>query len=308
LENLAAASVFSYMKAEPEMNGSMLHPLANRLVTKMNGLGNEIAIIDLRGTGCSLDAVAARAIGRALAFDQLMVLFDPKTQGTQAFVEIYNRDGSRAGACGNGARCVASMLFRDHPGTLLSIETEAGQLECRKLDEATYSVDMGTPRFGWAEIPLSRDVGDTSAVAFETAASVPHAAALVNMGNPHAIFFVESLAVVDLATFGPQLEQHELFPERANISLAEVVAADHIRLQVWERGAGLTLACGSAACAAVVAAARAGLTQRSARVSLPGGDLAVTWRDSDGHVVMTGPVAFEFETKLDPALFESLPA
>ncbi|MGO9007480.1 MAG: diaminopimelate epimerase [Beijerinckiaceae bacterium] len=274
----------------------------------MNGLGNEIAIVDLRGTAASLDAAAAGAIGRGLPFDQLMVLFDPRTRDTEAFIEIYNSDGSRAEACGNGTRCVAAILFRNHPGTSLNVETAAGRLECQRIDEFSYSVDMGTPRFGWAEIPLSRDVGDTSAVAFGTGTSIPLAAALVNMGNPHAIFFVESLTAVDLATLGPQLEHDELFPERANISLAEVAAPDHIRLKVWERGAGLTLACGSAACAALVAAARAGLTQRTARVSLPGGDLTVTWRESDEHVVMTGPVAFEFETKLDPALFESLPA
>jgi diaminopimelate epimerase len=286
----------------------MLHPLANRLVTKMNGLGNEIAVVDLRGMAFGLDTTAVRAIRRGLAFDQLMVLFDPRTQDTQAFVEIYNSDGSRAGACGNGTRCVAFLLFRDHPGDSLTVETDAGRLECRRIDAWSYAVDMGLPRFGWADIPVVRDVGDTRAVVFETEASLPQSASLVNVGNPHAIFFVEDLAAIDLAYFGPRLEHHALFPERANISLAEVAAPDHIRLKVWERGAGLTLACGSAACAALVAAVRAGLTQRTARVSLPGGDLTITWREAGDHVVMTGPVAFEFEKTLDPALFESLPA
>jgi diaminopimelate epimerase len=286
----------------------MLHPLANRLVTKMNGLGNEIAVVDLRGTAFGLDAATARAIRRGLAFDQLMVLLDPRTEDTQAFVEIYNSDGSRAGACGNGTRCVAFLLFRDHPGDALTVETAAGRLECRRIDVLSYSVDMGIPRFGWADIPLSRDVGDTRAVPFETGLSARHNAALVDMGNPHAIFFVEDFAAIDLAQRGLSLEHDALFPERANISLAEIAAPDHIRLKVWERGAGLTLACGSAACAALVAAVRAGLTRRTARVSLPGGDLTITWREADDHVIMTGPVAFEFEKTLDPALFESLPA
>jgi len=305
---LATTAVFSYMVAKLEMNGAMLHPLAEKRVTKMNGLGNEIAILDLRATALPLDSAMVRAIAGGLAFDQLMVLRDPRTPQTESFVEIYNRDGSTAGACGNGARCVAALLSRDRQGDSLTIETAAGALECRRIDESTYSVDMGVPRFGWRQIPLSRDVGDTGAVAFPAGAGAPLVAALVNMGNPHAIFFVENLDLVELATWGPRLEHDELFPERANISLAKMVAPDHIRLRVWERGAGLTRACGSAACATLVAAARTGRAARAARVSLPGGDLHVFWRESDAHVVMTGPVAFEFETTLDPTLFEGVSA
>lgn len=284
----------------------MRHPLARRLLTKMNGLGNEIAVLDLRGTQLGVDAAAARAIAGGIAFDQLMVLLDPRTPGTEAFVEIFNQDGSRAGACGNGTRCVAFLLFRDRRTGTLMLETLAGRLECRRIDPSTFSVDMGPARFHWTEIPLRRDVGDTGAVLFEDDAGAPLAASLVNVGNPHAVFFVADLAAIDLARFGPRLEQHELFPERANVTLAQVVARDHLRLKVWERGAGLTQACGSAACAALVAAVRAGLTEPQARVSLPGGDLSIGWRD--GHVIMTGPVAFEFETPLDQALFESIRA
>lgn len=299
--------VFSYMKLASDTNDAMRHPLADRQLTKMNGLGNEIAILDLRGSRLRVDAAAVRAIAHAHPFDQLMVIGDPRTRGTEAFVEIYNRDGSEAGACGNGARCVAFFLFHDRPEDELAIETAAGRLDCRRLDRWTYSVDMGAPRFAWQAIPVSRDVGDTAAVGFEHAGTQMRAA-LVNMGNPHAVFFVDNLAAIDLADFGPRLEHHELFPERANISLAEVVARDHIRLKVWERGAGLTLACGSAACAALVAAARAGLTARRARVSLPGGDLTIAWRDGDDHVIMTGPVAFEYEKPLDAGLFDGVPA
>lgn len=291
------------------MAAPMLHPLANRSVTKMNGLGNEIAIIDLRGADAQMDGAGARAIARGLAFDQLMVLLDAHDKGTEAFVEIYNRDGSRAGACGNGTRCVAALLFRDRPGVAaLAVETVAGRLECWRIDEETYSVDMGMPRFGSAEIPLSRDVGDTRAVMLAAGGAEPLEAALVSMGNPHAIIFVETLAALDLATIGPRLERHELFPEGANVTLAEIRTSEHIRLKVWERGAGLTLACGSAACAALVAAARKGLSGRAARIGLPGGDLGVAWRESDDHVIMTGPVAFEFETTLAPELFEGSPA
>jgi diaminopimelate epimerase len=289
------------------MNGSM-HPLANRQVIKMNGLGNEIVILDLRDTTCGMDAAAARAIGLSLPFDQLMVLFDPRTESTEAFVEIFNNDGSRAGACGNGTRCVAFVLCRDQPRNELVVETAAGLLECRRLDEWTFSVDMGAPRLAWDEIPVSHYVGDTGAVVFEAEAGTLLTAALVNMGNPHAVFFVDDLDKIDIASLGPRFERHEIFPERANISFAEVKAPNHISLKVWERGAGLTRACGSAACAALVAGVRGGVTQREARVSLPGGDLTVAWRATDGHVVMTGPVAFEFATRLDPSVFDGIAA
>jgi diaminopimelate epimerase len=293
------------MKAEPEMNGSMRHSLTNPSVIKMNGLGNEIAVLDARGDDrWRVDGTLARAIARSLAFDQLMVIGNPRTPGTEAFVDIYNRDGSRAGACGNGSRCVAFILFRDRAADALLLETDAGPLECRRIDTWTYSVDMGRPRFDWGDIPLSRDVGDTRAVLLATSAG-ERTASLVSMGNPHAVFFVGALDEIDLASFGPLMEHHAIFPERANISLAQVTAPDHIRLRVWERGAGLTRACGSAACAALVAAARGGLARRSAIVSLPGGDLNITWRDSDDHVIMTGPVAYEFEAPIDPALFAS---
>ncbi|QXX75189.1 diaminopimelate epimerase [Methylovirgula sp. HY1] len=287
-----------------------MHPLAGRQVTKMNGLGNEIVILDLRATAGVVDAAMVRAIGRGdgLGFDQLMVLRDPRCAGTEAFVQIYNSDGSEAGACGNGTRCVAWYLMRSTSRETLKVETAAGLLQCWRRDEWRFAVDMGVPHMSWQEIPLREAVPDTSAIALSFAADAPPLmAAMVNMGNPHAIIFVDDLARFDLAAIGPKLEHHSLFPERANISLAQVVAADHIVVKVWERGAGITRACGSAACATLVAAARKRLSARTATISLPGGDLAITWRDDD-HVVMEGPVELEFETTLDATLFADAPA
>jgi len=285
-----------------------MSPLADRLVTKMNGLGNEILVLDLRGSGLSVSAAEARAIARTkqLAFDQLMALHDPRTVGTEAFVRIFNADGTEAGACGNGTRCVAWALLRGDARREITIETVAGPLACRRLGEWRYSVEMGAPRLDWRDIPLARAAEDTSAIDLSygpPGAPILQNPAVVNMGNPHAIFFVDDIGAYDLATLGPVLEHDPIFPERANISLARIVARDHVELKVWERGAGLTLACGSGACAALVAAARRGLTGRRATVSLPGGDLDILWRESDGVVVMEGPVALEFETRLDPALF-----
>jgi diaminopimelate epimerase len=293
------------------MNGRDL--LGHRHVTKMNGLGNEIVILDLRGSGLGVSAAQARAIGRAegLFFDQLMVLHEPRSPGGDAFMAIYNRDGSRAGACGNGTRCVAWFLGRDTGRDALVLETESARLACRRIDDSTYSVEMGRPRLAWSEIPLREPCEDTRAL--DLGPLPPDATALgrpsvVSMGNPHAIFWVGDLHAHDLAGLGPLLETHPMFPERANISLARVLADDRIALAVWERGTGLTRACGSAACAALVAGSRTGRTGRRAIVSLPGGDLDIEWRSADDVVVMTGPVAFEHETRLDPRLFEEMPA
>ena len=269
----------------------------------MNGAGNEIVVLDLRGAGVGVTAQDARAIHRmeGLAFDQLMVLSDPRRAGTAAFVCIFNNDGSQAGACGNGTRCVAYLLMRGGDARELKVETSAGVLDCRRESEFSFQVDMGAPRLAWNEIPLRDPVPDTrrTPLPLEGLDLVLRTASTVNMGNPHAIFFVSDFAAFDLATIGPRLERHPMFPEKANISLAQVTARDHILLRVWERGVGVTQACGSAACAALVAATRDDLTDRQARVTLPGGDLTIEWREADAHVLMTGPVALENETRLD---------
>lgn len=286
--------------------------LAGRPFLKMNGLGNEIVVLDLRGTSVRVQPEEARAIARAPGshFDQLMALHDPRAQGADAFMRIYNTDGSEAGACGNGARCVAWALTHDEPAgarrdTLL-LQTRAGLLPCRRESETVFTVDMGEPRLRWDEIPLAEPVADTTGIALRVGpidAPALHTPSVVNMGNPHAIFWVEDVEGHDLARVGPLLENHAIFPDRANISLAQVTSYHSLTLKVWERGAGLTRACGSAACAAAVAAARKDFTGRRVRVTLPGGDLFIHWRENDGHVLMTGPVELEHEGVLAPGLF-----
>ncbi len=248
----------------------------------------------------------ARAIHRApgLDYDQMMVLADPRSAGALAYVLIYNNDGSLAGACGNGTRCVADRLARETGAQTLDIETAAGRIVCERLGPWSYRVDMGAPRLAWREIPLAYAVADTRAVTIPLEGTPDLGpAGLVNMGNPHAVFFVDDVAAIDLAGLGRRFETHPIFPEKANISFAQITSRDHIVLRVWERGVGATLACGSAACAALVAAARRGLTGRKARIDLPGGQLEIVWRESDDHVLMAGPVEFEREVELDASIF-----
>ena len=287
-----------------------MSPLRNRPVLKMNGAGNEILVLDLRGSDLAVSPAEARAIGagEGLAYDQLMVLHDARAAGVDAAMKIFNIDGSLSSACGNGTRCVAWALSRDGRARVV-LDSDAGRLDVTRAGEWAFTADMGAPRLGWREIPLARAQADMDAVdiAYPGHAGIGRPSA-VSMGNPHAIWFVDNVEGYDLAINGPVLERDPLFPERANISLAHVVAPDRIRLKVWERGAGLTRACGTAACATLVAAARRGLTDRKATLMLPGGELVIEWRARDGHVLMTGPVELEAETRLDPALFAGLPA
>jgi diaminopimelate epimerase len=290
---------------------SLSHPLAGRLITRMNGAGNRILVLDLRGSSLPLSPAEARAIHRAprLDYDQMMVLSDPRTPGTAAYLRIFNNDGTLSGACGNGTRCIADRLCRQLGVERVEVETEATVIVCERLGPWSYRVDMGAPRLGWRDIPLARAVEDTSRVTLDWPEGDPIAAlgpaAAVNMGNPHAVFFVPDLGEVDTAGWGARIEVHPMFPEKANVTFAEVGARDEVTIRVWERGVGLTLACGSAACATVVAASRLGLMDRKARVALPGGELVVEQRAADGHVLMTGPVELEGEFVLDGALFEA---
>ena len=290
---------------------SFRHPLAGHAIQRMNGAGNRILVLDLRGSPLTPTPAEARAIHRTprLDYDQMMVLTDPKTPGTAAFVSIYNNDGTLAGACGNGTRCVADLLCRENGGEAVDVETEAGLILCERLGPSTYRVDMGAPRFDWDAIPLARPVPDPRRVALDwpagDALQTLGPASVVSMGNPHAVFFVPDLGRVDAAAWGPRIEVHPMFPQKANVTFAEILARDDMRARVWERGVGLTLACGSAACATLVAASRLGLTERKATVRLPGGDLVIEWREADGHVLMTGPVEFEGKFTLDDALFEA---
>jgi diaminopimelate epimerase len=281
--------------------------LADHLFIKMNGLGNEIVVVDMRAAPQPISPAEARAAASAVPYDQLMAVYPARISGTDAFVRIYNNDGTEAGACGNGMRCVADILFKQSGNSTLTVETRAGLLACRKGEVPLIStVDMGVPRFAWDEIPLAEEFRDTRAIELQIGPidhPILHSPSAVSMGNPHAVFWVDDVNAYDLAKIGPMLEHHPIFPERANISLAKVAARDHLIVRTWERGAGLTRACGSAACAAAVCGARTKRTDRKVTVTVPGGDLAIEWRDRDDHVLMTGPVEYEYEGRFDPALF-----
>jgi diaminopimelate epimerase len=288
--------------------------LANRPFVKMNGLGNEIVVVDMRPQDGTISPAEARVIAAAdgLQYDQLMALHVPRIPGTAAYVRIYNNDGSESGACGNGMRCIADIVFNSTGRNELVFQTKAGLFHCRKAAAPlTWTVDMGKPRFAWNEIPLAEKFHDTRAIELQIGPidrPFLHSPSAVNMGNPHSIFWVDDVEAYDLGKIGPLLENHPLFPERANITLANVRSHDRVVIRTWERGAGLTKACGSAACAAAVAAARLRRTARKVAVTLPGGDLLIEWREGDDHVLMTGPVAYEFEGRFDPALFAAVGA
>jgi diaminopimelate epimerase len=287
--------------------------LAGHAFVKMNGLGNEIVVVDMRARPAAITAPEARAAAtpQGAPYDQMMALYPPRTPGTDAFVRIFNNDGSESGACGNGMRCVAELMFRETGKSALTFETSAGIANCWRGERPLVStVDMGVPRFAWNEIPLAEEFRDTRAIELQIGPidkPILHSPSAVNMGNPHAIFWVDDVNAYDLGKIGPLLENHPIFPQRANISLVAVKARDHLVVRTWERGAGLTRACGSAACAAAVAAARTQRADRKVTVTVPGGDLVVEWRQN-GHVLMTGPVEYEYEGRFDPALFAALGA
>ena len=271
---------------------------------KMHGLGNDFVVLDARDGKLNLSLAQARSISdrrTGVGCDQLIVL-EPSDQA-DVFMRIRNPDGGEAEACGNATRCVASQLMKETGTDHVVIETVAGLLEASDAGNGLYSVDMGPANLNWDQIPLAREM-DTLHVDVQVgpdSAPVLADPVAVNMGNPHAIFFVDDVNAVDLPTVGPILEHHPMFPERANISIAQVISNGAIRMRVWERTAGITRACGSAACAVLVAAARRGLTGRGAEVMLDGGTLKIAWRE-DGHVMMTGPVATSFAGDLSDDL------
>jgi len=280
---------------------SMTAPFA-----KMNGLGNQILVADMRGRADKVAPAAAIALNAdpATRFDQIMAIYDAKTPGTDNYVAILNSDGSMAQACGNGMRCVVSALAAETGRAAFTFETIAGILTANEHENGLISVDMGTPKFGWQDIPLAEEFRDTRMIELQIGpidAPILHSPSVASMGNPHAIFWVdENVWSYDLERFGPLLENHPVCPERANISIANVTARDAITLRTWERGAGLTRACGTAACAAAVSAVRTRRTDRTVTVTVPGGPLMIEWRNDD-HVMMTGPAEWEFSGAFDPA-------
>ncbi len=260
---------------------------------KMHGAGNDFVVIDARGglSGLTPERIAALSDRRSgIGCDQFITL-EPAGSGADLFMRIHNPDGSEAGACGNATRCVADLLFRETGSRHGVIRTVAGDLPAERLDDGRVTVDMGLAHLEWRDIPLARAM-DTLHL------DLPGDPASVSMGNPHATFFVPDAEAAPVTRDGPRFERDPLFPDRANIGFAQVLAPDRLRLRVWERGAGLTLACGSGACAAAVNAHRRGLTGRRVTVMMDGGELDIDSRE-DGHVLMTGPVATSFTGQVE---------
>lgn len=261
---------------------------------KMNGLGNDFVILDARTQPLALSVGAIRAIcerGKGIGCDQLLIL-EPPPKNADVFMRIYNSDGSEARACGNGARCVAKLVLQETGKDFIVLATLGGMVKAKAAPQGQITVNMGAPKLKWDEIPLAEPFHDTRGIELQIGpidAPILHSPAVVNVGNPHAIFFVGDLDCIDLSKAGPMLGTHPIFPEGANITLARVDTREHMTIKVWERGAGLTKACGTAACAATVSAARKRMTDRIVNVRLPGGVLMIEWRESDDNILMTGP-------------------
>ncbi len=272
----------------------------------MNGLGNEILVVDLRGRRELFDAqTVAELAGRPEThFDQLMVLHDSGKASIEAAVKIYNADGSEVSACGNGTRCIGLFVSDATGKSNMAFETAAGVLKVSVAGPDQVTVDMGEPKFGWQDIPLAEAFHDTRGIELQIGPiddPILHSPSVVNVGNPHAIFWVDDVMAYDLGWFGPMLENHPIFPERANISLAQVVSRSRLIVRTWERGAGLTRACGTAACAAGVSAMRKKLVDRSVTVVLPGGELAIKLNDAN-RIEMTGGATYEHKGVLPVAV------
>lgn len=269
---------------------------------KMNGLGNDFVVFDARSAPVAMTEARARAIAdrrSGIGCDQLIVIEPSKR--ADVTMRIWNNEGGEVESCGNASRCIADLIFKEKRTTRATIDTKGGFLVAEKAGDALVTIDNGAPRFDWKDIPLSEKFHDTRHIELQVGpveAPLIHSPSVVNVGNPHCIFWVKDLDVVDLSKVGPMLEHHPLFPERANITLARVDAKDHVTIRVWERGAGLTRACGTAACAVMAAGARIRIIGRKATISLPGGDLFMECRESDGHILMTGPVSYDFEGDL----------
>ena len=280
------------------LNQTYLATMSSIPFIKMHGLGNDFVVLDNRKGSLEIGTADVCAMGdrrTGVGFDQLLILERARNPTADIFLQILNPDGSEAEACGNGTRCVAAQIMTEMGKDNANIETIAGILETKRTSENMISVDMGQAQLGWQYIPLSEE-RDTLHLGISNGNLVDPAA--VNIGNPHMVFFVDDAESIDLSTHGQKLEHHPLFPERTNVEIASLIAPDKIRMRVWERGAGITPACGSGACAVGVAAHLRGLTSRKVEVFLDGGPLTIEWTEH-GHVIMTGPVAIAFEGTLD---------
>ncbi len=285
--------------------GPMTAPSTIRF-RKMNGLGNDFVVLDGRQQLLSIgpeeaEFVADRNIG--VGCDQVIVL--ERSGKADTYMRILNADGSEVDACGNATRCVAWLLTEETGKPDSVIETNAGLLRASVQDASHVTVDMGEPNFDWDAIPLAEEFRDTRAIELQIGPiddPVLHSPSVVNVGNPHAVFWVDDVDAQDLHRFGPLLENHPIFPERANISIAQILSTDALKLRTWERGVGLTKACGTAACAAAVCAVRKKFVDRDVTVHLPGGPLQIAWTENN-RILMTGPAELEYdgEIEVEPA-------
>jgi diaminopimelate epimerase len=259
----------------------------------MHGIGNDFVVLDARARVIDLDQAAAKTLADrrwGVGCDEILII-EKARKGGDIFMGVRNADGSVAEQCGNGVRCVADVVMNETGQDRLSIETLGGPVTATRAKNGLVTIDMGPAKLDWREIPLA-EARDTLHLGIEDGPLKDPVG--VSMGNPHAVFFVHDAETIDLATLGPRLEHHRLFPQRANIEVIQVLSRTHLRMRVWERGSGITQACGTGACAAVVAAVRRGVAERAVRITLDGGDLDLEWR-ADGHVMMTGPVAYVFD-------------
>ncbi|MGB0750062.1 MAG: diaminopimelate epimerase [Magnetospiraceae bacterium] len=268
---------------------------------KMNGLGNDFVIVDNRARPRAINAALVRSVAdrrTGVGCDQFIVLESPRDSLADVFMRIHNHDGQEVEACGNAARCVASLMLAETGKKQVILETVVGLLDAEAAASGEIAVDMGQARLDWRDIPVKEAVDTLHLNVTEGPLTDPVG---VNMGNPHAVFFVDDAETVDLRRWGPLIETHPYFPERANVEVVQVISNARLRMRVWERGVGITRACGTGACAALVAAARRKLTGRSAEVILDGGILQIEWLP-DNNVLMTGPVATAFSGIIDPTL------
>ncbi|MCL2470058.1 MAG: diaminopimelate epimerase [Alphaproteobacteria bacterium] len=270
---------------------------------KMHGLGNDFVVIDGRADGfCPTESFCLKVADRhrGVGYDQLIILAPPQDPQADVFMHIYNADGSTAEACGNATRCIGHLLFKEKDCKKVTIQTTAALLNVWQEDPHTIGVAFPPPNLGWQEIPLAQQA-DTLNVPLLS--SLPPACC-VNVGNPHAVFFLPTIRALDLKALGPQLEHHPMFPARANIEFAQVLDKKHIRMRVWERGTGITQSCGSGALATHVAAVRRGLTGRKTTIILDGGALRVDWPKDDAPLTLAGPVSISFYGRLDESFEE----
>jgi len=265
---------------------------------KMHGLGNDFVVFDARKQGLALDAATARAVAdrrRGVGCDQVIVI--AKADGADAAMRIFNADGGEVESCGNAARCVARLLMKELERDTVRIETQGGPLVCSDAGGGLVTVDMGAPVLAWDKVPLSCPA-DTNRFMLSVDGT-SHAVSVVSMGNPHCVLFVDDAETAPVASLGPRIETHPMFPKRTNVEFVSLRDRSHLRMRVWERGAGITQACGSGACAAVVAAHRRGLADAKVEVELDGGVLIIELRE--GHVFMTGPAVLSFKGEIDLA-------